>query len=73
MNKQLVQRIHCRGLPLRLSSKESACSVGDAGDSGSIPGSRDLLEEGIATHFSILAWKIPWTEEPGGLDITEAT
>ena len=26
-----------------------------------------LLEEGIATHSSILAWKIPWTEEPGGL------
>ena len=25
------------------------------------------LEEGMATHFSILAWKIPWTEEPGGL------
>ena len=27
----------------------------------------DLLEEGMATHFSILAWRIPWTEEPGGL------
>ena len=25
------------------------------------------LEESMATHFSILAWKIPWTEEPGGL------
>ena len=25
------------------------------------------LEEGMATHFSILAWEIPWTEEPGGL------
>jgi len=25
------------------------------------------LEEGIATHSSILAWRIPWTEEPGGL------
>ena len=25
------------------------------------------LEEGMATHFSILAWRIPWTEEPGGL------
>ena len=25
------------------------------------------LEKGIATHFSILAWRIPWTEEPGGL------
>ena len=30
-------------------------------------GWKDLLEEEIATHFSILAWRIPWTEEPGGL------
>ena len=28
------------------------------------------LEEGMATHFSILAWRIPWTEEPGGLQST---
>ena len=27
----------------------------------------DLLEEGMATHSSVLAWRIPWTEEPGGL------
>ena len=27
----------------------------------------DPLEKGMATHFSILAWKISWTEEPGGL------
>ena len=27
----------------------------------------DPLEEGMATHSSVLAWKIPWTEEPGGL------
>ena len=30
-------------------------------------GQDDPLEEGIATHSSILAWKIPWSEEPGGL------
>ena len=30
-------------------------------------GGEDSLEEGIATHSSILAWRIPWTEEPGGL------
>ena len=30
-------------------------------------GREDPLEEGMATHSSILAWKIPWTEEPGGL------
>ena len=31
-------------------------------------GWEDPLEKEIATHFSILAWKIPWTEEPGGLE-----
>ena len=46
-------------------SKESAYNVGDL---GSISGSgEDPLEEGMATHSSILAWRIPWTEEPGGL------
>ena len=30
-------------------------------------GQEDPLEEGMTTHFSILAWRIPWTEEPGGL------
>ena len=30
-------------------------------------GCEDLLEEGMATHSSILAWRIPWTEEPGEL------
>ena len=30
-------------------------------------GRENLLEEGMATHFSILAWRIPWTGEPGGL------
>ena len=43
----------------------------NAGDLGSIPGSEDPLEEEVATHSSILAWKIPWTEEPGGLQFTE--
>ena len=30
-------------------------------------GREDALEKGMATHSSILAWRIPWTEEPGGL------
>ena len=30
-------------------------------------GQEDPLEEGMAIHFSILAWRLPWTEEPGGL------
>ena len=37
-----------------------------------IPGSEDPLEEGIATHFSILAWRIPWTGKPGGLQSIES-
>ena len=42
-------------------SKASACN---AGDPGSIPGSGRSLEKEMATHSSILAWRIPWTEEP---------
>ena len=33
-------------------------------------GQEDPLEKNIATHSSILAWRIPWTEEPGGLQST---
>ena len=46
-------------------------TVGDArdeGDMGLIPGQEDPLEEGMATHSSILAWRNPWIEEPGGLE-----
>ena len=39
----------------------------DAGDTGSISGQEDPLEEDMATHSRILAWRIPWTGEPGGL------
>ena len=42
-------------------------SVCIAGDLGSIPGSGRSPEEGMTIHSSILAWRIPWTEEPGGL------
>ena len=54
------------GLPPWLSGKESACNAGVAGDAGSILSQEDPLEEGRATHSSILAWRIPLTEEPGG-------
>ena len=33
-------------------------------------GQEDPLQKGMATHSSILAWRIPWTEEPGGLQST---
>ena len=45
-------------------SKKSACNVGDL---GLIPGLEDPMEKEMATHSSILAWRIPWTEEFGGL------
>ena len=47
-----------------LSSKESAC---DAGYVAGAVGQADSLEEGTATHSSILAWIISWTQEPGRL------
>ena len=56
-------KIISRGFPDGSDSKESACN---AGDPDSIPELRRSLEEEIATHSSILAWKISWTEEPDG-------
>ena len=51
-----------------LMVKESSCNAGDRGDMDLIPGSeRSSREEEMATHSSIFAWKIPWTEEAGGL------
>ena len=47
--------------------KNLPAKAGDTGDAGSIPGWEDPLKEEMATHSSILARKIPWTEEPGGL------
>ena len=41
--------------------------LANAGDAGSIPGLGRSLEKEMATHSSLLARKIPWTEEPGGL------
>ena len=49
------------GFPGGSDGKESACN---ARDPASIQ--EDLLEKGMATHSSILAWRIPWTEEPDG-------
>ena len=50
--------------------KHSTANAGDAGDKGSIPGlggDSFPMEEEMAPHSSILAWEIPCTEEPGGL------
>ena len=63
-------RIHSIvGLPDGAGGKNLPANAEDSGDRDSIPGSgwEDPLEEEMATHSSTLAWRIPWPEEPGGL------
>ena len=56
------------GFPSGISSKEPTCQCRRLKRCGFNPlGQEDPLEEGMATHSHILAWRIPWTEEPGGL------
>ena len=52
------------GFPCGSAGKESTCNVGDL---GSILGWEDLLKKEMATHSSILAWRIPWTVQSMGL------
>ena len=47
--------------------KNLPASAGDIRDAGLMPGSGRYPEKGLATYSSILTWRIPWTEEPGGL------
>ena len=53
-----------RDFPGGSGDKESACNVGN---SSSIPGSKDPLDQEMATCSSVLTWRTSWTEEPGGL------
>ena len=55
------------GLLWRLGGKYSACRTEATGDMGSIPGSGRSPGEDMPPHSSVLDWRIPWTEEPGGL------
>ena len=57
--------VHIMDFPGGSDGQQSACN---ARDPGSIPCWEDPLEKGMATHSSILAWRIPWTEEPGRLE-----
>ena len=54
------------------SGKESTCNAGGRGIRVQSLGWEDTLEEEMATHSSFLVWKIPWTEEPGGLQSIES-
>ena len=62
--KHQIQDVSSRvkGFPGAASDKEPACQCRRLEGRGFSP-----LEDGMATHSSILAWRIPWTEEPGGL------
>ena len=66
MTEQLHFHLICKifGFPGGSDSKMSACNVGDPLRS---LGREDPPENEIATNSSTLAWKIPWTEEPGRL------
>ena len=59
-SKNAIQHLFCNQ-PL------DKASAYNAGDLGSIPGSERSLEKEMATHSGILAWRIPWAEEPGRL------
>ena len=52
---------------MALVLKNPPANAGDIRDMGSIPESVSSLEKEMATHSSVLAWRIPRTEEPGGL------
>ena len=56
--------VFCLGFPGGSDSKESAHNAETWLQS---LGQEDPLEKGMAIHSSILAWRLPWTEEPGGL------
>ena len=60
---QLLQRAS----PVAQRAKNLSANAGDTRDTDSVPGSGRSLEEEMATHSSLLAWKIPWTEAPGRL------
>ena len=55
--------LQCEGFPGGSDGKASACDAWVRS-----LGWEDLLEKEMATHSSTLAWKIPWTKEPGGLE-----
>ena len=55
------------GFPSGIVVKNLPSNAGDVRNVGSVPEWGRCLKEGMASKFSILAWRIPWTEEPGEL------
>ena len=58
---------HPQASQVVLVVKNPPASAGEVRDARSIPGSEDPLEESMAAHFTLLAWRIPWTEAADGL------
>ena len=56
-----------QGFPGGSLVKNLPANARDVIDVGSVVGWEDPLEEGMAARSSVLAWRVPWTEEPGGL------
>ena len=52
--------------------KNQPANAGDTRDAGLMSGTGSPLEEGMATHSSVLSWRIPWAEDPGGLQSIES-
>ena len=70
MSNVCIYRVYIHiiwGFPGGASGKEPACQRTRHESQLQPLGQEDPLEEGMAAHASILAWRIPWTEDPGGL------
>ena len=61
-----------KGFPSGSVVKNPLANGGATGDAGSIPRLEGTPEKEMATHSSILAWRITWTEDPGGLQSMES-
>ena len=70
LSRDFCFRLKGRRVPWWLSSKESTCNAGEMCVQSL--GQEDPLKNEMATHCNILTWRIPWTEEPGGLQSMES-
>ena len=64
--------LNLRASQVALVVKNMPANARDIRDPGLIPGQEDPLKKGMATHSSVLAWGIPWTEGPGKLGIAKS-
>ena len=74
LSAAVTRRFTCsqENFHVALVVKSPPANVRSIKDAGSIPGLGRSPVEGNGVHSSVLAWRIPWTEEPGGLQSTES-